>query len=125
MLPRMAVFQNVLLLSRHSTELITISTTEENKWKRHLNVISLNNGKLTIVEQSSIHLPISDGHLKSNDAFLKRASMSVGGGNFVAATNTELTSIRWLQDQMDDLDVWIARRDFEEAVQNIEKGIVI
>ena len=32
------------------------------------------------------------------------------------------TSIRWVQEQMDDLDVRIAQRDFEEAVKGIEKG---
>lgn len=32
------------------------------------------------------------------------------------------TSIRWVQEQMDDLDVRIAQRDFEEAVKSIEKG---
>jgi len=32
------------------------------------------------------------------------------------------TSVRWVQEQMDDLDVRIAQRDFEEAVRSIEKG---
>lgn len=35
----------------------------------------------------------------------------------------ELSAIKWLQDQMDDLDVLIAQNDFEEAVRHIEKGL--
>jgi hypothetical protein len=43
------------------------------------------------------------------------------GSGFPAANNTD-SSVRWVQDWMDDLDVRIAMRDFEEAVRSIEKG---
>ena len=43
------------------------------------------------------------------------------GSEFLAANNTD-NSVRWVQDWMDDLDVRIAMRDFEEAVRSIEKG---
>ena len=41
----------------------------------------------------------------------------------ITANTADASSIRWVQDRMDDLDVRIAQRDFEEAVRSIEKGI--
>jgi hypothetical protein len=70
-------------------------------------------------------LPTSDSHLKGNDAFLRRVNMSFSidrGRSFLAANSSD-SSVRKVQDRMDDLDVRIALRDFEEAVKSIEKGI--
>jgi hypothetical protein len=41
---------------------------------------------------------------------------------FVDATAEDAKSLRWIQDRMDDLDVCIAMKEFEEAVQGMEKG---
>lgn len=79
--------------------------------------ITSTNGK--IGGQSSTLLSTADGHLKGNDAFLRRVSMNF---NIDRKAGNADTSIRWVQEQMDDLDVRIAQRDFEEAVKSIEKG---
>ena len=77
--------------------------------------------RLTIIigGQSSALLSTTNGHLKGNDAFLRRVSMNF---NIDRKAGNADTSIRWVQEQMDDLDVRIAQRDFEEAVRSIEKG---
>lgn len=70
-------------------------------------------------------LPTSDSHLKGNDEFLRRVSMNFNidrDRGFLAANSTD-SSVRKIQDRMDDLDVRIALRDFEDAVRSIEKGI--
>jgi hypothetical protein len=67
----------------------------------------------------------SDGHVKGNDAFLRRISANHSldsRGGLLAASSGNANSMRWLQDWMDDLDVQIAMNDFEEAVKSIEKG---
>lgn len=69
-------------------------------------------------------IPGSSGRLKGNDAIIRRVSMNFNidrRGSFLTASNTD-SSARWVQDRMDDLDVQIALRDFEEAVRSIEKG---
>jgi hypothetical protein len=73
------------------------------------------------VGQSSALLSATDGNLRGNDAFLRRVSMNFNFNIDRKAGNSD-TSIRWVQEQMDDLDVRIAQRDFEEAVGSIEKG---
>jgi exocyst complex component 8 len=45
-------------------------------------------------------------------------------GTFLTIDNSD-SSVRWVQEQMDDLDVRIAMRDFEDAVRSIEKGNAI
>lgn len=72
-------------------------------------------------------IPASNGLLKGNDAILRRVSMNFNidrRGSFLSANNSD-GSVRWVQDWMDDLDVRIAMRDFEEAVRSIEKGNAI
>jgi hypothetical protein len=66
----------------------------------------------------------SNGRLNGNDAIIRRVSINFkieGRGNALTTNNTD-SSVRWVQDRMDDLDVQIALRDFEEAVRSIEKG---
>jgi hypothetical protein len=69
----------------------------------------------------------SNGHVKGNDAFLRRISANFSldnRGGLLAARTGDANSMRWLQDWMDDLDVQIAMNDFEEAVKSIEKGML-
>jgi len=67
--------------------------------------------------QSSALLSAANGHLKGNDAFLRRVSMNF---NLDRKAGNSDTSVRWVQEQMDDLDVWRAQWDYEEAVRSIE-----
>lgn len=69
--------------------------------------------------QSFALLSAANGHLKGNDAFLRRVSMNF---NIDRKAGNSDVSVRWVQEQMDDLDVRIAQRDYEEAVRSIEKG---
>ena len=69
-------------------------------------------------------IPGSNGRLKGNDAILRRVSVNFNidrGGSFLTANNTD-SSVRYVQERMDDLDVGIALRDFEGAIRSIEKG---
>ena len=69
-------------------------------------------------------IPGSNGRLKGNDAILRRVSVNFNidrGGSFLTANNTD-SSVRYVQERMDDLDVRIALRDFEGAIRSIEKG---
>ena len=78
-----------------------------------------------IAGQSSVFVPGSERHVRGNDAFLKRLSVTSSLDNrsgFLNTNTTDENSVRWIQDRMDDLDVRIAMRDFEEAVKSIEKG---
>lgn len=45
-----------------------------------------------------------------------------GRVGFLDATAADGALLRRIQDHMDDLDVRIAMREFEDAVQGIEKG---
>lgn len=79
---------------------------------------------MQIAGQPSVLIPNSDG-LRGNEAFLRRMSMNFNfdnRGGFVTANSADAGSVRWIQDRMDDLDVRIAQRDFEEAMRSIEKG---
>ena len=72
--------------------------------------------------------PISE-NLKGNDAFLRRVSMnfSLDGrrvATFTSDNPADPGSLRWIQDRMDELDVHIALRDFEDSVEGIEKGSI-
>ena len=73
-------------------------------------------------------VPRPDGNSKGNEALIRRISASFKDGtpgSFVAANTADANSVRFIQDRMDDLDVRIASREFEEAVRSIEKGIPI
>ena len=68
---------------------------------------------------------MTEGHVRGNDAFLRRISLSTSMSDrvgFLDATAADGNSVRRIQDHMDDLDVRIAMREFEEAVQGVEKG---
>jgi hypothetical protein len=70
-------------------------------------------------------VPMTEGHVRGNDAFLRRISLTASMRDrvgFLDATAADGNSLRRIQDHMDDLDVRIAMREFEEAVQGIEKG---
>jgi hypothetical protein len=74
--------------------------------------------------QTSMVIPGPNDRLKGNDAILRRVSMNFSidrRGSALTANNSD-SSVRWVQERMDDLDVQIALRDFEEAVRSIEKG---
>lgn len=73
----------------------------------------------------SVMVPRTEGHVRGNDAFLRRISLTTSLNDrvgFLDATAADGNSVRWIQDHMDDLDVRIAMREFEEAVQGVEKG---
>ena len=78
-----------------------------------------------MVVGQSVLVPATESHVRGNDAFLRRISLSTsmdGRVGFLDATAADGASLRRIQDHMDDLDVRIAMREFEEAVQGIEKG---
>ena len=66
-------------------------------------------------------MPTSDKHVKGNDAFLRRisASFTLGRPDTIVA---DTASMRSAQDRMDEIDVLIALKDFENAATSIEKG---
>jgi hypothetical protein len=74
------------------------------------------------VRRASASLPLSPGYLKGNDAFLQRFGWSFTISEGTNTLNNSDPTMRLIQDQMDDLDVRIALRDYEEAVRGIEKG---
>jgi hypothetical protein len=68
------------------------------------------------------------GHSKGNEALIRRISASFKNdrrGSFITTNAVDANSVRFIQDRMDDLDVRIASREFEEAVRSIEKGISV
>jgi hypothetical protein len=70
-------------------------------------------------------MPKDDGASKGNEALIRRISASFKNdrrGSFITTSAADANSIRFIQDRMDDLDVRIASREFEEAVRSIEKG---
>jgi len=72
------------------------------------------------VQGASLVVPRSAGHVQGNDVILRRVSMNFGAFGMLDGGTDKST--RWIQDRMDDLDVLIAMRDFEEAVRSLEKG---
>lgn len=73
----------------------------------------------------SVLVPTTEGNVRGNDAFLRRISLTTsinGRVGFLNGTAADGNSLRRIQDHMDDLDVRIAMREFEEAVLGIEKG---
>jgi exocyst complex component 8 len=71
------------------------------------------------IQPASVVVPTSS-RMQGNDVILRRVSMNFGAFGMLDGGMDKST--RWIQDRMDDLDVLIAMRDFEEAVRSLDKG---
>jgi hypothetical protein len=78
-----------------------------------------------MIAGQSMLVPGTDGRGKGNEALIRRISASFKNnrrGSSIITSTTDASSARFIQDRMDDLDVRIAYKEFEDAVRSIEKG---
>lgn len=67
-------------------------------------------------------IPTSDRNAKGNDAFLRRISASFTLARPDSTSISDTGSMRAAQDRMDEIDVQIALKEFENAATSIDKG---
>jgi hypothetical protein len=116
------VILNAHRLCKLSKEQQSTCIIEADKEKVPIEVIILEISLKPKGGQATLLLPTSGRNVKGNDAFLRRISATFTLGRPDSTTVSDTSSMRTAQDKMDEIDVLIALKEFENAAVNIEKG---